>query len=193
MSKNSLDTEISDLNSLLQSLASSDNQIKKIIEDLTQCIKSGKKILICGNGGSAGEANHLAAEFIVRLKPKNNRDAIPMISLSQNSSILTACGNDYGFDKIFSRSIEALGVKNDVLICLSTSGNSDNILKALEAAKSKNIKSISLLGNNGGKAKSLSDLSLVISSNNTARIQECHLFLGHYILSEVEKKLFNYD
>ena len=116
-----------------------------------------------------------------------------MISLSQNSSVLTTCGNDYGFENIFSRSLEALGIKNDILICLSTSGNSKNILKALETAKSKNIKSIAFLGNDGGKAKSLSDSSVIISSNNTARIQECHLFLGHYILSEVEKKLFDYD
>ena len=193
MSKNNLTAEISDINLLLKNLVSSESQINLIIEDLTKCIKSGKKILICGNGGSAGEANHLAAEFIVRLKPKNNRNAIPMISLSQNSSVLTACGNDYGFENIFSRSLEALGIKNDILICLSTSGNSKNILKALETAKSKNIKSIAFLGNDGGKAKSLIDSSVIISSNNTARIQECHLFLGHYILSEVEKKLFDYD
>ena len=135
----------------------------------------------------------MAAEFVVRLKPENNRAAIPLISLSQNSSVLTACGNDYGFEKIFSRTLEALGDENDILICLSTSGNSKNILNVLKFAKQNKIKSISFLGNEGGKAKSLSDSSLIVPSKNTARIQECHLFLGHFILSEVEKNIFNYD
>jgi len=185
--------EIAELSLVLKDIDSFKGEINLIIDSLTKCIKSGKKILICGNGGSAGEANHLAAEFVVRLKPNNNRSGIPMISLSQNSSVLTACGNDYGFEKIFSRTLEALGQEGDVLICLSTSGNSENILKVLEYAKKNKIQSISLLGSRGGKAKPLSNLNLVVPSDNTARIQECHLFLGHFILSEVEKKLFNYD
>lgn len=185
--------EIAELSLVLKGIDSFKDEINLIIDSLTKCIKSGKKILICGNGGSAGEANHLAAEFVVRLKPNNNRSGIPMISLSQNSSVLTACGNDYGFEKIFSRTLEALGQEGDVLICLSTSGNSENILKVLEYAKKNKIQSISLLGSRGGKAKPLSNLNLVVPSDNTARIQECHLFLGHFILSEVEKKLFNYD
>ncbi len=191
--KKSLQKDISDLSLILKDIVNFEEDINLIIEKLTQCIKKGNKILICGNGGSAAEANHLAAEFVVRLKPENNRAAIPLISLSQNSSILTACGNDFGFDKIFSRSLEALGQEKDILICLSTSGNSKNILKVLEVAKKNKIYSISFLGSGGGKAKSLSDMSLIIPSQNTARIQECHLFLGHYILSEVEKNLFNYD
>jgi D-sedoheptulose 7-phosphate isomerase len=185
--------EIAELSLVLKDIDSFKDEINLIIDSLTKCIKSGKKILICGNGGSAGEANHLAAEFVVRLKPNNNRSGIPMISLSQNSSVLTACGNDYGFEKIFSRTLEALGQEGDVLICLSTSGNSENILKVLDYAKKNKIQSISLLGSRGGKAKPLSNLNLVVPSDNTARIQECHLFLGHFILSEVEKKLFNYD
>ncbi len=189
----SLTKEISDLSIILKDIVNLENDIKLIIKNLTQCIKSGNKILICGNGGSAAEANHLAAEFVVRLKPENNRAAIPLISLSQNSSVLTACGNDYGFEKIFSRTLEALGDENDILICLSTSGNSKNILNVLKFAKQNKIKSISFLGNEGGKAKSLSDSSLIVPSKNTARIQESHLFLGHFILSEVEKNIFNYD
>ena len=146
-----------------------------------------KKILICGNGGSASEAEHLSAEFLVRLKPKNNRAALPIVSLTQNTSIITACGNDYGFENIFSRTLEGLGKKGDILICLSTSGNSKNILNVLKLAKKMKIESISFLGGNGGKAKLLSDNNLIIDSNDVAQIQECHLFLGHYILGEVEK------
>ena len=134
MSKNNLTAEISDINLLLKKLVSSESQINLIIEDLTKCIKSGKKILICGNGGSAGEANHLAAEFIVRLKPKNNRNAIPMISLSQNSSVLTACGNDFGFENIFSRQLEALASETDIVFLISTSGMSPNIINAAKKA-----------------------------------------------------------
>ena len=188
--KNNIKKEISDLIKALDVIPDLAKEINLIIDDLVNCLKSGKKILICGNGGSAAEANHLAAEFIVRLKPSNNRKAIPIISLSQNSAVLTACGNDFGFENIFSRSLEALGNQGDVLISLSTSGDSNNILKVLSVAREKKIKSISFLGKSGGKAKSLSDINLIIPSMDVARIQECHLFLGHHIFSEVEKKLF---
>ena len=188
--KNNIKKEISDLVKALDVIPDLAKEINLIIDDLVNCLKSGKKILICGNGGSAAEANHLAAEFIVRLKPSNNRKAIPIISLSQNSAVLTACGNDFGFENIFSRSLEALGNQGDVLISLSTSGDSNNILKVLSTAREKKIKSISFLGKSGGKAKSLSDVNLIIPSMDVARIQECHLFLGHHIFSEVEKKLF---
>ena len=188
---NFLRKEISDLADILNIIPSLEKNINIIIKDIVNCLKNGKKILICGNGGSAAEANHLAAEFIVRLKPTNNRAAIPVISLEQNSAVLTACGNDLGFENIFSRSLEALGNEGDILLSLSTSGESENILKALKSAKKSKIRSVSFLGNKGGKAKSLSDINLIIPSSNTARIQECHLFLGHHIFSEVEKKLFN--
>jgi len=184
-----LSEEISHLKQNLDFLQTFEKDIKKIINDLAACIKSKKKILICGNGGSSAEAEHLSAEFVVRLKPENNRKALPLISLSQNSSILTACGNDLGFEKIFSRSLESMGNKGDILLTLSTSGNSKNILHVLSTAKKKRIKSISLLGSNGGKAKLLSDINITVPSKNVARVQECHLFLGHYILSQVERKL----
>lgn len=192
MSSNTIQKEISELIKTLSDLSSLEENINLVIKNIFDCLKSGKKLLICGNGGSAAEANHLAAEFIVRLKPSNNRQAIPIISLSQNSSVLTACGNDIGFENIFARSLEALGSEGDLLICLSTSGNSKNILKVLEESKKKKIKSISFLGNGGGLAKSLSDLNLVIPAKDVARIQECHLFLGHHIFGEVEKKLFKF-
>lgn len=163
--------------------------VDKAIERIFNCLDGGNKVLICGNGGSAADAQHLAAEFLIRLKPKNNRRAFPVISLSQDTSTITACGNDLGFSNIFSRNLSALGNQGDLLIAISTSGNSLNILKVLKQAKKQNISSISFLGNLGGKAKKLCDLNLIVKSNNTARIQEAHIFLGHFIFEQVEKML----
>jgi D-sedoheptulose 7-phosphate isomerase len=164
-----------------------ENEVKQAVEKIFLCLKNGNKVLICGNGGSAADAQHLAAEFLIRLKPKNNRRAYPVITLAQDTSTITACGNDLGFSNIFARNLSALGNKNDILISISTSGNSSNIIKALKQAKKQNIFSISLLGNKGGKAKNLSDINVIVESNNTARIQEAHIFLGHFIFEEVEK------
>jgi len=157
-----------------------------IIENVKKKLKKGGKILFCGNGGSAADAQHLAAEFIVRLRPHINRNPIPAITLVQDTSTLTACGNDYSFDDIFLRPFQALAKKDDILICISTSGNSKNILKVLKEAKKKKIYSVCFLGKGGGKAKRFTNKPLIISSNNTARIQECHIFLGHFILEKVE-------
>ncbi len=157
-----------------------------IIKIINKKIKKGGKILFCGNGGSAADAQHLAAEFIVRLRPHVNRAPIPALTLTQDTSTLTACGNDYSFDDIFLRPFRALAKKNDILICISTSGNSKNILKVLKQANKEKVYSVALLGKNGGKAKKICNKPLVISSNNTARIQECHIFLGHFILEKVE-------
>jgi len=186
-----LDFEINNLVKVLNKLKIFQKDLEKIINILVDCINNKKKIFICGNGGSAAESEHLSAEFIVRLKPLNNRKPLPIFSLSQNSSVLTACGNDYGFKYIFSRTLDAIGSRGDVLISLSTSGNSKNILSAINLEKKKKIKTISFLGFNGGKAKNVSDFFLIVESANVAIIQECHLFLGHYVLSEVEKKIFN--
>jgi len=161
-------------------------EIISIIENIQKKLKKGGKILFCGNGGSAADAQHLAAEFLVRLRPHINRNPIPAITLAQDTSTITACGNDYSFDDIFVRPFKALVNKNDILICISTSGNSKNILKVLKEAKKKNIYSIGFLGKGGGKAKKICDKPLVVPSNNTARIQECHIFLGHFILEKVE-------
>ena len=157
-----------------------------VIESIKKKLKKGGKIMFCGNGGSAADAQHLTAEFIIRLRPHINRKPIPALTLTQDTSTLTACGNDYSFDDIFLRPFQALAKKNDVLVCISTSGNSKNILKVLKEAKKKKIYSICFLGKGGGKAKKMSSKSLVISSYNTARIQECHIFLGHFILEKVE-------
>ena len=164
-------------------------QIKKAINLVYLSIKRGGKIMFCGNGGSAADAQHFAAELLVKLKPNINRKSIPALSLAQDTSTLTACGNDYSFNDIFVRPFEALASKKDVLIVISTSGKSKNILKVLKKAKDKKVSSIGLLGGSGGSCKKNCDISIVIPSKITARIQECHIFIGHHILSEVEKKL----
>ena len=161
-------------------------EITDVIQNIHKRLKKGGKILFCGNGGSAADAQHLAAEFLVRLRPQINRDPIPALTLAQDTSTLTACGNDYSFDDIFLRPFKALAKKNDILICISTSGNSRNILKVLKEAKKAKIYSVCFLGKGGGKAKKISNKPLVILSNNTARIQECHIFLGHFILEKIE-------
>ena len=180
--KNQLDENIN----VHKNLLSMSKDLIDIIQIIHKKIKKGGKILFCGNGGSAADAQHLAAEFIVRLRPHVNRTPIPALTLTQDTSTLTACGNDYSFDDIFLRPFQALAKKNDILVCISTSGNSKNILKVLKQANKEKVYSVALLGKNGGKAKKICSKPLVISSNNTARIQECHIFLGHFILEKVE-------
>lgn len=169
-----------------QSLLKNSKDIIEVILKIHKKLEKGGKILFCGNGGSAADAQHLAAEFLLRLRPHINRNPIAALSLAQDTSTLTACGNDYSFDDIFLRPFQAIAEKNDILICISTSGNSKNILKVLEEANKKNIYSVGFLGKGGGKAKKKVSTSLVITSNNTARIQECHIFLGHFILEKIE-------
>ena len=152
-------------------------------------IKNGGKIFICGNGGSAADAQHLSAEFLIRLRPNVNRKPYPVISLAQDVSTITACGNDLGFEKIFERNLMALGTKKDLLLIISTSGNSKNIINVLKYAKKKKIFSLGFLGNKGGTAKKYTNHSIIVPSTNTARIQEVHIFLGHFILEQVENLL----
>jgi D-sedoheptulose 7-phosphate isomerase len=161
-------------------------EVQEAVKVVYKSIKSGGKLLFCGNGGSAADAQHLTAEYLVRLRPNITRDPIPAISLAQDTSTITACGNDYNFEDIFLRTFQAFASKNDILICLTTSGNSKNILKVLKEAKKKKISTIGFLGNKGGKAKKLCDIKLIVNSRITARIQECHIFLGHFILEKVE-------
>lgn len=178
-----------DLSKALDFLNKDIYNINLVIEKIVNQIKLNGKLLICGNGGSAADAQHLAAEFLVRLRPKINRDPIPAISLALDTSTITACGNDYSFEKLFSRNLQAISNKNDILIVISTSGNSKNILNVLKTAKKNKIFSIAFLGNKGGLAKKYCDKSIIVKSTNTATIQECHIFLGHYIFEQVEKKL----
>ena len=188
--KNILEKSINDNIKLKLQLSNLKSDIDKSINIICESLKNKGKIIFCGNGGSAADAQHLVAELLIRLKPTKNRKSLPAISLALDTSTLTACGNDYNFDYIFSRPLESLGNKEDVLIAISTSGNSKNIINALKVAKKKGIKSIGFLGNSGGKSKKLCNISLVAPSKETARIQECHIFLGHHILEMVENKIF---
>ena len=165
-------------------------KIIEISEVLAECIKNEGKILLCGNGGSAADAQHFAGELVVRLSSDYTRTAIPAIALSSDNFVLTACANDFGFEQVFSRQIEALGKPEDVLLCISTSGNSPNLIKAMEKAKEKQMKTVGLLGKDGGKMAKLTDSSLVVPSQKTQRIQEAHITICHILTSLIEKALF---
>ena len=165
-------------------------KIIELSELLAECIKNGGKLLLCGNGGSAADAQHFAGELVVRLSSDYTRSALPAITLSSNDYVLTACANDFGFEQVFSRQIEALGKPEDVLLCISTSGNSPNLITAAQKAKEKNMKTVGLLGRDGGKLKNLSDLSIIVPSSNTPRIQETHICICHILCELIEKELF---
>lgn len=184
-----LETAISDNVTSHLNLLELNNDIDHIIKEIHKSIKNGGKIMLCGNGGSAADAQHLAAEFIVRLRPQVNRNPIPAITLAQDTSTLTACGNDYSFEDIFLRSFQSLYAKNDILIAISTSGNSKNVLKVLKYAQKQKVKTVGFLGSTGGLADKYCDFSLKVPSKITARIQECHIFLGHFIFENVENLL----
>ena len=154
-------------------------------------IESGHKIFFCGNGGSAADAQHLAAELLVRLKPKKNRMGLPAIALSLDVSTLTACSNDFGFDKIYERSLEALANPSDILIAISTSGNSKNVLNAVKKAKKKSVLVFGFLGSKGGKALKYCDDFFLVPSNDTGHIQESHITGGHALIECIEENLFN--
>ena len=153
-----------------------------------EAYKRGNKTLIAGNGGSAADAQHIAAEFVSRFA--FDRPGIPSIALTTDSSILTAVGNDYGFDRVFARQIEANGVEGDIFIAISTSGNSTNILEAINSAKSKHITTIGLTGGDGGKMADICDITIKVPSSSTPRIQESHIMIGHIICAIVEEELF---
>jgi len=166
-----------------------EKELTKTVNLIYRTIHHGKKVYLCGNGGSAADAQHLAAEFLIRLRPNVNRKPYPVLSLAQDTSTLTACGNDYSFSKIFVRNFQALATKGDLLFVISTSGMSQNIIEVCKFAKKNNFKIIGLLGKKGGKVKKYCYTNLIVESNNTARIQECHIFLGHLIFEKVEDLL----
>ena len=158
---------------------------------LTECLESGGKLLFFGNGGSAADAQHLAAEFVGRFVKE--RRALPAIAFSTDTSILTAVGNDYGFDQIFVRQMEALGQPGDVAIGITTSGNSPNVLLAFKEATKLGLKTIGLAGKDGGQLARCVDLPIIVPASNTARIQECHIAIGHLFCELVEEKMFPGD
>lgn len=166
------------------------DDIIKAVTLLSDCFKDGRKFLLCGNGGSAADCQHIATELMIRLNHHIQRPALPAIALTTDTSNLTAGGNDIGFDNVFARNVEGLGNKGDVLLAISTSGNSPNVIKAVETAHKKGIKVIGFLGGSGGKLKDIVDLPIVVPSSNVQRIQEGHITIAHIICELVEEKLY---
>ena len=162
--------------------------LEKMAQAVIQALKSGNKLLFCGNGGSASDAQHVSAEFVGRFE--KNRISLPSIALTSDVAALTAIGNDFGFDKIFSRQIEGLGRKGDILIVLSTSGRSPNILEAITQAKQQGILTLGFTGKDGGIMKDAVDICFIAKSNKTAHIQEAYMTALHAVCEVVEKTLF---
>ena len=168
----------------LESLAP---QIEKVAKHMIQALQNGNTIFWCGNGGSASDAQHLAGELVGRFV--GDRKALKSISLNADSAVMTCIVNDYGYEHIFSRQVEGLGVEGDVLVGITTSGNSQNVLNALAVANQKQMTTVGLLGKGGGKATSLVSEAIVINSNTTARIQEMHITIGHILCDLIEEGL----
>jgi D-sedoheptulose 7-phosphate isomerase len=166
-------------------------QVFDAVDMLKNSISSGGKIMFCGNGGSAADAQHLATEFVIRLSHDLNRPAIGAIALTTDPSMMTAGANDIGFENVFARYIEGIGRENDVVVGISTSGNSKNVIKAFETAKSLGLKTLALLGGSGGKLKGMGDCEIIIPSSNTQRIQEGHITVGHILCESVERELYS--
>jgi D-sedoheptulose 7-phosphate isomerase len=164
--------------------------IFKVSDVIKSSFQKGRKLMLCGNGGSAADCQHIATEFIIRLSHDINRPSLPAIALTTDTSNLTAGGNDIGFENVFSRSVEGLGNEGDILFAISTSGNSKNVLNAIHTAKKKKIISIGLLGGSGGVIKKSTDLNIIIPSSNTQRIQEGHITAAHIICEIVEREMF---
>ncbi|AEX85637.1 phosphoheptose isomerase [Marinitoga piezophila KA3] len=163
-------------------------KIESASKIITDTIKKGNKVIFCGNGGSAADAQHLAAELMGKFYL--NRKPMPAISLTVNTSVLTAIGNDFGYDEVFVRQLEGIAKNGDIIVGISTSGNSKNIIEAFKYAKENNIKIIAFTGETGGKMKEYADILINIPSNDTPRIQESHITIGHIICEIVEKEIF---
>ncbi len=164
--------------------------IEEIASKMSETLKMGNKIMLCGNGGSAADAQHIATEFIVRFRGDFNRRSLPAIALTTDTSLLTACANDYGYDEVFKRQVEGLGNEGDLLIGISTSGNSPNVFKALEYANEQNINTVLLAGRDGGKIAKIARYSIIIPHKDTARIQEAHITVGHILCRITEELIF---
>jgi phosphoheptose isomerase len=178
---------IADATKTLQSLLDLDAQFAKAADLIEECLRAGNKLLVCGNGGSAADAAHFVTELVVRFA--KDRQGYPAICLATDGGLLTAAGNDYGFDEIFARQVAAFGQTGDVLICLTTSGESKNVVPALEEAKTRKLKTIALLGRDGGSTIGMGDVDLLVKSDSTARIQEAHQLLLHVLCEIIESRL----
>jgi phosphoheptose isomerase len=182
-----LKTAIEAAKETLKSLLDLDSQVAKAADLIEQCLRAGNKLLVCGNGGSAADASHFATEFVVRFM--KDRPAYPAICLAGDGGLLTAAGNDYGFDEIFARQVAAFGLPRDVMICLTTSGKSRNIERALQEAKARELKTIAFLGRDGGSTIGMADVDFLVRGDSTARIQEAHQLLLHVLCETVESRL----
>ena len=170
-----------------ESLLDLDAEVARAADLIGECFRTGNKLLMCGNGGSAADASHFATELVVRFT--KDRRALPAICLASDSGILTAAGNDYGFDEIFARQVAAFGVPGDVLICLTTSGKSKNVMRALQEAKARKLKTIAFLGRDGGSTIGIADIDLLVKDDSTARIQEAHQLVIHVLCEIIEAQL----
>lgn len=174
-----------------QALYANEELLNTIVDVAQKCVdlyRTDKKTILAGNGGSAADAQHIAAELVGRYG--FDRPSIPSLALTTDTSNLTAIGNDYGYDQVFSRQLEGMGQAGDIFIGISTSGNSVNIIKAFESAKKKNITTVALTGRDGGEMAKLADIAIVVPSNSTPRIQESHILIGHIICDIIEKEIF---
>jgi D-sedoheptulose 7-phosphate isomerase len=172
---------------VVQALSSQHAALERIATEMTRAILDGKKVLWCGNGGSAADSQHLATELMGRFR--RERRGLPSIALTTDTSALTAIGNDYGFDRVFQRQVEALGVRGDVLVGISTSGNSKNVCEALKSARTLGVFTAALTGQGGGTMAQLADVTLRAPSNDTARVQEAHILCGHMLCDWVELRV----
>jgi len=183
-----LNSHLETINSVIDNM---ENDISIASQIVIDALKNGNKILLCGNGGSAGDAQHISAELTGRYKIE--RRGLPAIALTTDTSALTAIGNDYGYDRVFDRQVEALAKEGDVVIGITTSGNSQNILNALELAQKRGCKTIGFTGKDGGDMGKVSDINLIIPSDNTPRIQEMHILFGHIICQMVDDNFKNIE
>jgi D-sedoheptulose 7-phosphate isomerase len=161
----------------------------KVVDACETSLRAGGKLMFCGNGGSAADSQHLATEMLIRLRGSHERPSIAALALTLDPAMLTACGNDYGYDRVFERPLRGLGRRGDVLFGITTSGRSGNVIKALEAAREMGIVTVGMLGGSGEPALSLCDLALLVPDAETARIQECHIALGHAVLELLEDRI----
>jgi phosphoheptose isomerase len=183
-----LNRAINDSVRTLESLKELEREFSRAVDLIEQCLRGGNKLLVCGNGGSAADASHFATELVVRFA-KERPAALPAISLASDTGVLTAIGNDYSFDEIFARQVAAFGVPGDALICLTTSGKSKNVVRALQEAKTRQMKTIAFLGRDGGPTLGMADLDLLVKSDSTARIQEAHQLLLHVLCEIIESRI----
>ena len=185
--KSEIEQLINNSAEIIKKTSSLSGEIQKVINEIIRCLKNGNKVIIFGNGGSAADAQHIAAEFIGRFELE--RKSLAAIALTTDTSVITSLSNDYDYDVVFSRQCESLVSKGDVVIGISTSGNSKNVYEGIKTSKNKGASIITLLGNKGGKIKELSDISIIVDSSITSQIQEAHRVIYHIICKIVERQL----